>query len=99
MLLKEEISGFEELSGIPGTIGGAIKMNAGANGKEIKDIITQVVVLDEKGNIEVLQKDDLNLTYRNSIFKTNKSIILEAEFILKKEKKKKLNTKWIIMQK
>ena len=93
VLLKEEISGFEELSGIPGTIGGAIKMNAGANGKEIKDIITQVVVLDEKGNIEVLQKDDLNLTYRNSIFKTNKSIILEAEFILKKGKKEEIKYK------
>ena len=93
VLLKEEISGFEELSGIPGTIGGAIKMNAGANGKEIKDIITQVVVLDEKGNIEVLQKDDLNLTYRNSIFRTNKSIILEAEFILKKGKKEEIKYK------
>ena len=93
VLLKEEISGFEELSGIPGTIGGAIKMNAGANGKEIKDIITQVVVLDEKGNIEVLQKDDLNLTYRNSIFKTNKSIILEAEFKLKKGKKEEIKYK------
>ena len=92
-LLKEGISGFEELSGIPGTIGGAIKMNAGANGKEIKDIITQVIVLDENDNISILQRDDLNLTYRNSIFKTNKSIILGAEFRLKKAKKEEIKYK------
>ncbi len=40
-LLKQEITGFEEISGIPGTIGGAILMNAGAHGKEMKDIITE----------------------------------------------------------
>ena len=45
-LLKEEITGFEELSGIPGTIGGALVMNAGAHGKEMKDIVTEVTALD-----------------------------------------------------
>lgn len=92
-LLKQEISGLEELSGIPGTIGGAIKMNAGANGKEIKDIIKQVTVLSEEGKIKILQKEELQLSYRNSVFKTNKDIILEAEFILKKGQKEEIKEK------
>ena len=49
-LLKEEIAGFEELSGIPGTIGGAVIMNAGAHGKEIKDILKKVTAMDYDGN-------------------------------------------------
>ena len=50
-LLKEEITGFEELSGIPGTIGGAILMNAGAHGKEMKDIVTEIVAMDYDGKM------------------------------------------------
>ncbi len=81
-LCKQGITGFEELAGIPGTIGGAIKMNAGAYGKEIKDILKCVKVITEDGKIEIWAKDKLNLSYRNSIFSTNKAIIIEAEFIL-----------------
>ena len=47
LLLKNAITGFEELSGIPGTIGGAVRMNAGAHGKEFKDIVSTVVCMDE----------------------------------------------------
>ena len=81
-LCKNGISGFEELAGIPGTIGGAVKMNAGAYGKEIKDIIKEVKVLTNEGKVETWQKDDLKLSYRTSIFSENKAIILEAQFIL-----------------
>ncbi len=81
-LCKQSITGFEELAGIPGTVGGAVKMNAGAYGKEIKDIIKQVRVLDETGKIETWEKDKLQFEYRNSVFSSNKAIILEAEFIL-----------------
>ena len=83
-LLKEELSGFEELSGIPGTIGGAIKMNAGAHGKEIKDIIECVTVMKTNGDIEEILNKDLEFEYRSSNIQKNKYIVLEAKFILQK---------------
>ena len=83
-LLKEELSGFEELSGIPGTIGGAIKMNAGAHGKEMKDIIECVTVMKTNGDIEEVLNKDLEFEYRSSNIQKNKYIVLEA-----KNKKKK----------
>ena len=83
-LLKEELSGFEELSGIPGTIGGAIKMNAGAHGKEIKDIIECVTVMKTNGDIEEILNKDLEFEYRSSNIQNNKYIVLEAKFILQK---------------
>ena len=51
LLVKNAITGFEELSGIPGTIGGAVRMNAGAHGKEFKDIISTVTCMDYNGNV------------------------------------------------
>lgn len=83
-LLREELSGFEELSGIPGTIGGAIKMNAGAHGKEIKDIIECVTVMKTNGDIEEILNKDLEFEYRSSNIQKNKYIVLEAKFILQK---------------
>ena len=98
-LKQEEITGFEELSGIPGTIGGANYMNAGANGKEMKDIIIETKVLNkENGKIEILKKEDQQLSYRNSIFKNKKYIILEVTFDLLKgnfeDIEKKMNEYW-----
>ena len=76
---KQGISGFEELAGIPGTIGGANYMNAGAYGKEMKDIIVETKALNkETGKIETLKNEQQNLEYRNSIFKQKKYIILET---------------------
>ena len=75
IFLKKGISGFEELSGIPGTIGGAIKMNAGAYGKEMKDIVEEVTAIDYNGNEKFFQREDLKLGYRTSIFKEEKYII------------------------
>ena len=83
-LLREELSGFEELSGIPGTIGGAIKMNAGAHGKEIKDVIDCVTVMKPNGDIEEVLNKDLEFEYRSSNIQKNKYIVLEAKFILQK---------------
>lgn len=93
ILAKEEITGFEELSGIPGTIGGAIKMNAGAHGKEIKDVIKQAKILKGTEEIKVLKKEELGLSYRKSIFSKEKAIILEAQFILQKGKKEQIKEK------
>lgn len=92
-LAKQGIAGLEELSGIPGTIGGAIRMNAGAHGKEMKDVIESVKVMDENGNIKVLHNSDLKFEYRNSIFSKTKDIILEATMILPTGKKEEIQKK------
>jgi len=93
ILMREELSGFEELSGIPGTIGGAIRMNAGAHGKEIKDVILNATVIDYKGNMKKLSNEDMQFEYRNSIFSKEKYIILEAEIQLEKGKKEEIKEK------
>lgn len=92
-LAKQDIAGLEELSGIPGTIGGAIRMNAGAHGKEMKDVIESVKVMDDKGNVKILHNSDLQFEYRNSIFSKIKDIILEATMILPTGKKEEIQQK------
>jgi UDP-N-acetylmuramate dehydrogenase len=64
-----EISGFEFLCGIPGTVGGSIRMNAGAYGFEIKDILQRVTALDKKGNLKDLSVSELKYSYRHSNLK------------------------------
>lgn len=93
ILKEQEITGFEELSGIPGTIGGAIKMNAGAYGKEMKDIVVETVCIDVDGNTYKLKNEDQKFEYRNSIFKNEKYIILEAILKLRKGDKDKIQAK------
>ena len=83
-LLKEEITGFEELSGIPGTIGGAVIMNAGAHGKELKDILKKVTAMDYDGNIYEFTNEECKFSYRNSKFQKEKYIILQATLELEK---------------
>lgn len=83
-LLKEEITGFEELSGIPGTIGGAVIMNAGAHGKELKDILKKVNAMDYNGNIHEFTNEECQFSYRNSRFQKEKYIILQATLELEK---------------
>lgn len=81
-LLKECISGFEFASGIPGTIGGAVRMNAGAYGGEFKDIVISTKCIDENGNILIYNNDEQEFSYRYSIFMKKKLIILESELLL-----------------
>ena len=92
-LCAKGISGMEELSGIPGTIGGALRMNAGAYGKEIKDIVIETKCLNENGEIIELSNEDQQFEYRNSIFKNNKFIILETKIKLQKDDKEKIRAK------
>ena len=92
-LLNNEISGFEELSGIPGTIGGAVKMNAGAYGKEMKDVTQEVVAIDYDGKIYNFNNEDAKFEYRNSIFSKGKYIILQAKLLLEKGKKEEIKAK------
>ena len=81
---RKGIKGYEFLSGIPGTIGGAVKMNAGAYGNEIKDVIQETVILDEKYNIRTLTAEEQKFTYRKSIFFEKKWIIIASTFKIEK---------------
>ena len=78
ILLKQSISGFEFAAGIPGSIGGAIRMNAGAYGGEMKDIVKNVTVLNEKGEINILTNEECEFSYRHSRFTNSKEIIIKA---------------------
>ena len=78
--LNEELKGLEFLCGIPGTVGGAIRMNAGAYGGEIKDILVSVKYMDYEGHIYKSKAEELDLSYRHSIFFDKPWIIIEAIF-------------------
>ena len=82
--LGEALTGMEELSGIPGTIGGAVTMNAGAYGGEIKDVLTEVTVLDADGEIRTISSGDLKLGYRTSVIAKQGYVVLGAVLSLKK---------------
>ncbi len=91
--LQNEITGLEELSGIPGTIGGAVRMNAGAHGKEMKDITKKVRCIDYQGKEKEFANEELQFDYRNSRFKREKYIITEITLQLQKGKKEKIKAK------
>lgn len=76
------LTGFEFASGIPGTIGGAAVMNAGAYGGEMKDVLTEVTVLTREGRVEKIPAADLKLGYRYSVIPANGWIVLEAKLKL-----------------
>ena len=78
------LTGFEFAAGIPGTLGGAVYMNAGAYGGEIKDCIQSARVVTQEGEILVLDKEDLNLSYRSSSIQATGYYILSASFAFKK---------------
>lgn len=78
VLLKQSISGFEFAAGIPGSIGGAIRMNAGAYGGEMKDIVKDVTVLNEKGEISVITNEECEFSYRHSRFTDSKEIVIKV---------------------
>ncbi|MBS5195974.1 MAG: UDP-N-acetylmuramate dehydrogenase [Clostridiales bacterium] len=80
---NHSLTGFEFAGGIPGTLGGAVTMNAGAYGGEMKDVLKSVTVADREGNIRKLSAEELNLGYRTSIVKTAGYLVLEAEISLK----------------
>ena len=81
-LMNGSIAGFEFAAGIPGTVGGAIMMNAGAYGGEIKDVIVSACLMDSCGNVVKLNNSQLELGYRTSIVSKKGYIVLEAEFEL-----------------
>ena len=77
-------SGIEGLVGIPGYVGGAVFMNAGSFGTEIKDVIVSIAVMNKQGEISVLSKDKLEFSYRHLVLPEG-SLILSANIVLKKD--------------
>ena len=92
-LLKKGIGGFEFASGIPGTIGGAVRMNAGAHGKEMKDIVIKTTYMDFGGNINRVTNEQQEFSYRKSIFASKKWIILSTELELQYSEEKEIKLK------
>ena len=82
--LRASLSGFEFACGIPGTLGGACIMNAGAYGGEMKDILLSVTAMDKNGNIREYEPHEMGLEYRNSRFAKEGLIVLEAKIQLQK---------------
>lgn len=98
--LKNSLTGFEFAGGIPGTIGGAVTMNAGAYGGEMKDVVERVKCVNKSGEILFLTGEEMDFCYRNSKVSEDDLIVLEVELSLKsapyeqiKEKMDELNQK------
>lgn len=93
--LKYSLKGLEFANGIPGTVGGAIAMNAGAYGGEMKDVVYKVKALDKKGEVIEYFGEEMNFGYRSSRVQDERLIVLEVEIELEKgnydEIKEKMN--------
>ena len=92
--LKNNLSGFEFLSCIPGTIGGGIRMNAGCFGKEFKDILISIQAIDKMGNVITIPSKDIKFEYRNSNL-SDDLIFLSASFKGYKNDFEKINSQMI----
>ena len=93
IFLNNSLTGFEEISGIPGSFGGAVRMNAGANGKEMKDIVKSVKCVDYLGNEKIFLNGEMKFEYRRSILKYEKYIVTEVEMELEKGDKEQILAK------
>ena len=78
--IKHDLGGLEFATGIPGSVGGAVMMNAGANGSEVKDALLWAEVMDSNGSIHRLSNTDLQFRYRYSILRERPLIVLKAAF-------------------
>lgn len=87
------LTGLEFACGIPGSVGGAVYMNAGAYGGEVKDVIENVTVLTRDGEIKELSNEEMHFTYRNSILQETQDIVLSITFQLKKGQAEKIREK------
>ena len=87
------LTGFEFAAGIPGTLGGAVVMNAGAYGGEMKDVITSVLVLDEDGNQKELTAEELDLSYRHSCIPKKNYVVLRVTMKLSRGEESAIRAK------
>ncbi len=90
---QAELTGLEFAAGIPGSLGGAVAMNAGAYGGEMKDVLLDAEVLTEEGNFVSLTAKELDLSYRHSAVFEKNYIVLSARFGLKKGKKEEIRAR------
>ena len=95
--VKNNLIGLENLNGVPGTLGGALIMNAGAWGGEISENLVHVEIMNSKNEIQKIQKKDLNFSYRQSSFNKD-DILLSAKFNLKKADKDVIKDNFIEAQ-
>ena len=91
--MEHGLSGLEFAYGIPGTVGGAVYMNAGAYNGEIKDVIISARALTSDGSERLYTADEMQLGYRTSVFKTNGEIIMDARFQLHKDYKEAIKVR------
>ena len=87
---KQGLAGLEWAGGLPGTVGGAVRGNAGAFRGETKDCVESVEALDQRGKRRIFSKHQCKFAYRSSVFKEKNSIVLAATFKLHKENKKEI---------
>ncbi|MDD2620036.1 MAG: UDP-N-acetylmuramate dehydrogenase [Syntrophomonadaceae bacterium] len=90
---RHELSGLEFAEGIPGSLGGAVVMNAGAYGGEMKNVLLEVTAINKDGNIKKYTPDEMLMTYRKSIFQFNGSIVVSAVIKLQKDKKESIKAR------
>ena len=90
---KNGLSGLEFAWGIPGTVGGAVYMNAGAYGGEMKDVVYSVHHIDKDGNLGTIKSSDVNFSYRHSIYKENGYIIIGITVKLKLDNKNEIRNR------
>ncbi|HQG64708.1 MAG TPA: FAD-binding protein [Smithella sp.] len=89
--LTQELTGLEFCAGIPGSVGGAVWMNAGAYGKEMKDVIQEVTILDASSIKRTMRRDEISFSYRHSDF-PDATIILSAQFHLERANARRSGT-------
>jgi UDP-N-acetylmuramate dehydrogenase len=80
--IRHGLSGLEFATGIPGTVGGAVMMNAGAHGGEVKDVLIDCDVVTAEGKLQHLTRDDLEFQYRYSMLKDRPAVVVRASFSL-----------------
>ncbi|WP_370511408.1 MULTISPECIES: UDP-N-acetylmuramate dehydrogenase [Paenibacillus] len=93
LALEHSLTGLEFACGIPGSTGGALYMNAGAYGGQIADVVERATVITKDGAVLEIPREEMKFGYRNSLFKMDHYIILEAEFGLKKGNKEDIASK------
>lgn len=91
--LEHSLGGFEFASGIPGTIGGAVTMNAGAYGGEIKDYVSAVICIDSKGQVKEYSGEEMAFGYRKSLVQTEGLVVLSVEISLKRGNRDEIKSK------